>query len=256
MRIYHELPKLLDFKCTVDGCDAAFAQELLLFEHSFSHTPGVFPFNCQDHSIEDCDYKTTKKDSFRAHLRVKHKIIFEEKIHGWKRNEQHEPEPIENPQVKINPRYAMRFEATQEVKVNMCRYCSKVYDCAAGLKYHEKIVHENLRYYCEAPGCFSVFTTRASWSDHQWNHRGGRLPFECAKFFPECDFKCRLQRCKFSMLITETSPNSHVEGIWAKVLIRPQKIASHSIFNNYLLVISHIFSVQTSPAEFPQYNVL
>jgi hypothetical protein len=206
MKNFHEERKL-DFKCPMDGCGAAFAQELRLFEHSFYHTPGVFPFNCRDHSIEDCDYRTVSKDSFRKHLRAKHRILFEEKMHGWKQPQQDDDsiveEVITKPKIKIHSRYAKYlFEPTQEVRQHMCRYCSRIFDNLSGLQYHEKTAHENMRYYCETPGCFEVFTTKQVWSDHQWVHRD-RMPFECVKFFPDCNFKCRLYKCEVLLGLIE-----------------------------------------------------
>jgi NAD-dependent SIR2 family protein deacetylase len=70
--------KIKPFKCNL--CDKEYVKQQNLWEHSFVHTDGILPYHCP---AEDCGLKTKSRGFFREHLLRKHKIIYDEAVHGY-----------------------------------------------------------------------------------------------------------------------------------------------------------------------------
>jgi KRAB domain-containing zinc finger protein len=60
-------------------CNKRYASLSALWHHSFQHR-GFKPFKCTA-----CDYTNVCKLSFKQHLRKRHQIIYNEQIHGYKK---------------------------------------------------------------------------------------------------------------------------------------------------------------------------
>jgi KRAB domain-containing zinc finger protein len=67
----------IGYKCKL--CPQKYIKKQQLWAHAFKHRE-LQPFNCDN----DCSYRTAHKSEFKMHLSRKHKVEYNESVHGYK----------------------------------------------------------------------------------------------------------------------------------------------------------------------------